>query len=760
MEKGYAAVPTPDAKQSSKELIQRASDKTPERIWHDALGFLQAELPRQFFDTWVRDVEPISFDDDLLTLNVANEFAREKLEKEYKETILRTLSMVLGHAIEVQIVVNYGMDTGHESTSILGAENDLNGHSLTSFSQDIPSDDQRLEIMFQFRRYWEMIVDPEKVVSIGRYFVKYWLPILGPDFSSMVLAFKQLRYLHDAGTNEPFSIYVSELLQWQGISKSTFYRRLEDPHPLLAWFIEEAPSVGVYYENPKPGRIRQKPKQYIVYGGTPLSPPHHRVVHDLLLKLGAGTDPEKTLSALETVLKIPNQELRKLLDDSFQEYMEKGHADHPKQALSVLDITRELLGFSGEEGVSMGQISILAEELENRLVRPDQVINLTWYFVREWQSLLKNASFWLIILLRSMGFYDRRTSEIRNTFWIDGGFSELGEKIGVSSETISGWFGGNRKSHSSSQSGYISQFVQEIERTRGRNGNNHRSISVKLSVEMIDPLTPTGELQFLNFINTQGDIDPIGSLDDLEDIPENWDSSDIDLGNSPEIRDSSSSNYPEKRDPTKPDSPEFWDSIKSDIPEKRDSIAPDSPDFWDRIKDSINTSSKQRTKNVNTLENTTPKSVNQLLLPLIYSSKSVKNKDPDRRSSGWNFEELLRASMIPPKQAEDLQQRGISGGDFAAWVLYAYSEEGRGIKKPGFFAARRLLEDPSMLAQERWRSLAGSGPGFVIENIQRAMDPIGEDVEREWGDAMGKVPRVRLEQLARDLCLEVVLKQP
>ena len=111
MEKGYAAVPTPEAKLTSNEELQRASGKTPERLWHDALGFLQTELPRQFFETWVRDAVPVRFEDNTLVLSVANEFTQEKLENDYQEMIHRALSMVVGHAVEVQIIVDLGMAT-------------------------------------------------------------------------------------------------------------------------------------------------------------------------------------------------------------------------------------------------------------------------------------------------------------------------------------------------------------------------------------------------------------------------------------------------------------------------------------------------------------------------------------------------------------------------------------------------------------------------------------------------------------------------
>jgi len=743
-------VPTPEAKPTSNEMLQRATSKSPERIWQTALGVLQFELPRSAFDTWIRDLDPIRFENNTLVLSVANEYAQEILEKEYQEPIHRALAMSAGHEIEFQIVVNRELE--NQDTSI-GARQ-LDHHSVPSISTDYPAPDdsqikdQRLEIILHFRRTWEKIVDPERVVSISRYFVKYWLPILGPEFSSTVLAFKQLRFLKNAVSNEPFQVYVSNLIQWQGISKSTFYRRMENPHPLLSWFVEEVPNLGTVYEQPTPGKIRQKPNMYIVNGGTPLSPPHQIFVRELLLELGAGKDPEKTIAALESSLKVSDRDLRKRLDDSFSDYMEKGNVSHPQKAFSILEIVLEILGSKIQDD-PMDRISILAEELENKIIRPDQIINLTWYFAREWQSILKSGAFWLVVFLRSIGFYDRRTSEIRNTFWIDGGYSELGKKIGVSSETVSGWFGVNRKSRVSSQSEHMSRFVHEIERTRGRNENNGRSVSIKLSIEMVDPLTPDGETEFHRLIQEGMDDSP-SLLWQLTNYPEKWDSR---ISDSPEIWDSRASDYPEFRDSNSENIPEKRDSRTSESPEIWDSRSPDSPEFWDSIKDSLNTLSTDKTKDKNTSEKTTT-DVNQLLLPLIYSTETSKREVSSRRSSEWDLEKLLRANTIPPGQIEALKGAGVKGQDFAAWILYAYSQEGRGIEKPAFFTAKRLSENPPVLAPEEWQKLASEGPEYIGKNISFALEPFEGTTDLGWGDVMGKISREKLEQLSRALELD------
>jgi hypothetical protein len=734
MEKGYAAVPTPEAKLTLRESPQRAAPKTPERIWNDALSFLQAELPRQFFETWLRDAEPVHLDDNTFVLGVANKFAREQLESQHKETILRVLAMVVGHAVDVEIVVNQEVSIDE-------------GSSQGKVNLEFPDSDPFQEIISTFKWYWAEIVDPERVVSISRYFVKYWLPILGPHFSSTVLAFKQLRYLQKIPSNRPFEVRLSDILRWHSVSRSSFYRNLEKPHPLLSWFVEEVPSIGPEYERKENGEIRQKPKQYIVNGSMPLCPPHQLAIEQLLTDFGACSDPDKTLSALESVTMIPDQELQDLLESSFSSYTEKGSQNHPLQDRSVLDIVRD---FIGKNSISSpeGKMEMLADELHYRLVRPDQVVMLTWYFVQQWQKLLKSAAFWLIVYLRSLGYFDKHTNELRSTFWVNGGYYELSKKVGVHSETISKWFGQNWLSTKNSQTSYIQQFITLLEHTRGRNPDNGRSLSIKLDVQMKDPLTPDGEKRFIELVERNGH-----NLDELN-IPSTNYLVKQDTGESeyPANRDSVKDNDPVKRDTGEDDHPVNQDS---DSPVKRDTDRDDYPVKREGKKYSTNNTDTYMTKDTNTYESTTTSHINQLILPLIYQPNILdESKSGGSTNFQWNLKKMLSVNNIPPDISMELLQSGIRGRDFAAWILYAYSQEGRGIKKPGFLAANRLLEDPPILAQKRWYDLAKLGPGFVHENIRCAMDPVNEDVDQEWGRAMEKVSRERLEQLYRDLGFE------
>ncbi len=721
-----------------------------ERIWRTALDLLSAELPRATFDTWVRDAEPLAFDGHTYTIGVANEYARDWLVDRLLEPSRRILSQIVGQAVDVQFVLS---DEASDLTN-LGSTNLEQLHektSLTPNSDTVDTDvDQRLDVLFQFRRYWDAIVDSEKVISISRYFVNYWLPILGPTFSSIVLAFKQLRYLHRSNSHEPMEVSAQEILQWLRVDYSTFYRNMNKPHPLLPWFIEQTPSVGPKFKKSEDGKLRRKLRKYIVYAGVPLSPPHQIAVEILLSGLGAGADVDKTIDALEAATKLPQSELDEMLDMTFSEYLVNGDASHPVKAQTVLDIVRKILG-NGHKDLPIERLAELSEKLENQIVRPDRAILLSWYFVRDWHSLLSDAAFWFIILLRSRGFYDKRSSELRDTFWIDGGYAELSDLLGVSSETISGWLGQNRKKTSTKLSEHMRLFVNELERTRGRNNHDRRRLSIKLKVEMLDPLTPTGE-ELLREMAREDRID-LGKLEPyLINYPEK---SKLGESDYPELSNVGIANYPENRGVEEHDTPENRNLRNNDYPENYNVDGRYSTENRNVLNDSLITIPDDMTQKIQkTLENTTTADVgvNQLILPFIYKSNSGGDaENATGKKGGWSLENLVRRNSVPPGMVRELRRVEADPTHFAAWILYAYSKEGKGIEKPGIFAAKCMLEDSPILPGEKWVQLAETGPEFVKSNLEHAMVSLLDETDEVWRWAMKGTSIARLKDLSHAL---------
>jgi chromosomal replication initiator protein len=81
-----------------------------EQVWQSVLGQLQMEMPRVSFDTWVRNTEPISYQNRTLTIGVYNAYARDWLESHLASTVSRLLVGIMNESVAVNFIVKGNTD--------------------------------------------------------------------------------------------------------------------------------------------------------------------------------------------------------------------------------------------------------------------------------------------------------------------------------------------------------------------------------------------------------------------------------------------------------------------------------------------------------------------------------------------------------------------------------------------------------------------------------------------------------------------------
>ncbi len=75
------------------------------QAWQATLGQLQMEMSKPTFDTWVRNAELVSHQQDVFTVGVPNAYARDWLESRLSSTVNRLLTGVMGRAQNVRFIV-------------------------------------------------------------------------------------------------------------------------------------------------------------------------------------------------------------------------------------------------------------------------------------------------------------------------------------------------------------------------------------------------------------------------------------------------------------------------------------------------------------------------------------------------------------------------------------------------------------------------------------------------------------------------------
>lgn len=103
---GRAVLSRPLPKTFFKEIDeQMMGDSLDFGVWQTALYELQLQLPRETFDTWLRNARLLAVNGDCWLIGVHNVYAREWLDQRLKKVIERTLSRLVGEKVDVQFEV-------------------------------------------------------------------------------------------------------------------------------------------------------------------------------------------------------------------------------------------------------------------------------------------------------------------------------------------------------------------------------------------------------------------------------------------------------------------------------------------------------------------------------------------------------------------------------------------------------------------------------------------------------------------------------
>lgn len=71
------------------------------QAWQSVLGQLRHDMPKSAFDTWVKDAQLLSYNDNRFDIGVQNAYARDWLDSRLKTTISQLLSGILDRDVDI-----------------------------------------------------------------------------------------------------------------------------------------------------------------------------------------------------------------------------------------------------------------------------------------------------------------------------------------------------------------------------------------------------------------------------------------------------------------------------------------------------------------------------------------------------------------------------------------------------------------------------------------------------------------------------------
>ncbi|MEM7115228.1 MAG: chromosomal replication initiator protein DnaA [Chloroflexota bacterium] len=78
---------------------------SPETAWKATMGELELQMTKATFNTWLKDARLLACEDNEFVIGVRNDYAKDWLENRLQDTILRTLTAILGKRAVLRFVV-------------------------------------------------------------------------------------------------------------------------------------------------------------------------------------------------------------------------------------------------------------------------------------------------------------------------------------------------------------------------------------------------------------------------------------------------------------------------------------------------------------------------------------------------------------------------------------------------------------------------------------------------------------------------------
>jgi hypothetical protein len=724
----------------------------PERAWQMVLDQLRAEMSVASFSTWVKDTEFVSFDSGLFTIGTANAYGCEWLTSRLTSTVSRLLAGILGQPVSVQFVV-------HEPSSAYETGED---EKIEDITKDKSKPTEELTLQAEYQSIYDEIVQPEQVIVIPGYFLRY-IPMLGVELAWLYVGFRQAAY--EAGASKKPGKKVSapakKVAYYAGMSPRSFWRWAARPTTwkLLRWLVrpvEETPK----WNRGNDGRPHQATRNYRVAMSLPLTPFDELSLRAWLYrKLAEGNNP---LAVLQSALEIPVEELL-----PWPERM-PSLDDASGDPHTVRDVVMEVFSPTAEDEKT--QLNELTEKLAQHLMPSKDLVFLTHYFVSHWLPRLGPGPGWFVTVLRDRCYLNQRTGELRDEVRLEGGYAEAARWLGLKRvKTIWEWL----------RTAEVAIFLRETGRETGSWEEAPRRIKVCLGEPMTDEdqdqantllaKSPVGasvthsNTVVIDSIGASGSHSetnrdgPVGASGSPEEL--NHGSADGASGTHKEVEQGAAIGANVTHSDGNP-APSIGASCNDG---KQPVGASDSHSGASGTLIGASDTHKPGASGTidwrdwHSLNSLTPgfkHLKNSQTTPANGDRSNSENADTDSQkrvvAGVWKIRDLLSLNRISTKSQDQLLEKGITAQVFISWLLYAASQGGSSIRDPVGHAVSRLVQNPLKGAGGACDRLASMPANELVDLIQREI--AGQSPwNKDWRMVMEGTSPTRLRALADQL---------
>lgn len=401
-----------------------------EETWQQVMNQLRLDMPRASYETWVRDTEVVSLENNVLTICARNAYACDWLESRLTSTVQNFLKGVLDQSVSVRFVVNAKAEEDEQEA---GSEEEM-----------------ELEIEPVQWLDYDRIVQPHKQVVVKGYLRRLGMEI-GPKAIWLYIGFHQAAWrVQGLKQADAKPLHSSEVMRFSGLSHGAFWRLLKhnDAQGHLQGLVQRLDDAGTRrFRRGRDGRPHRAPIRYQIFMTPRLTRMDALAIHARIKSMTEGN--LELHKALQELLSV---------DDVMELLTPIENAHIPMPLNTVMDIARLEAG-----AAHTLETDQLAQSLHRKIINSLGDIHITHFFITRTihDYNLTPAQAWLITVSRDMAFINSHTGERRDLVTFKGGYLEMAGLIGSNRyKTVQAWL--NPQWNSVKRGGNLSRFLMEM----------------------------------------------------------------------------------------------------------------------------------------------------------------------------------------------------------------------------------------------------------------------------------------------------------
>ncbi len=176
---------------------QAPGSLTFQDAWQYVLGQLQGEMSRAMYETWVKPLRPLGYQQQVLTVGAYNSYARDWVDNRLRSRITKLLEGALNEPVQVRILVTNEYAPAAVTRPAKVVKNTekpaLAEHNADS-EKETPATSRKVMLQRAYGSERAKLIQPERGLFVTLYLFYEWLPLIGHSAFATVLAARSLCY--------------------------------------------------------------------------------------------------------------------------------------------------------------------------------------------------------------------------------------------------------------------------------------------------------------------------------------------------------------------------------------------------------------------------------------------------------------------------------------------------------------------------------------------------------------------------------------